>query len=155
MPPTPARSLTPLAEQLHRLAIQLLRGLRVEDARSGIPPARLSALSVLVFGGPSSLGALADAEQVRPPTMSRIVDGLVGDGLATRTVDEHDARVVRIAATAKGRRLLLAGRDRRVARLSAALGALTEAEREALASAAAPLARAIAQMSATRERPET
>ena len=151
MPPTPARSLTPLAEQLHRLAIQLLRGLRVEDARSGIPPARLSALSVLVFGGPSSLGALADAEQVRPPTMSRIVDGLVGDGLATRTVDAHDARVVRIAATAKGKRLLLAGRDRRVARLSAALAALTEAERDALASAAAPLARAIAAMSAMRD----
>ena len=151
MPPTPARSLTPLAEQLHRLAIQLLRGLRVEDARSGIPPARLSALSVLVFGGPSSLGALADAEQVRPPTMSRIVDGLVGDGLATRTVDEQDARVVRIAATAKGKRLLLAGRDRRVARLSAALGALAADDRSALSDAVEPLKRAVAAMSATRD----
>jgi DNA-binding MarR family transcriptional regulator len=151
MPPVPARSFTPLAEQLHRLAIQLLRGLRVEDARSGIPPARLSALSVLVFGGPRSLGALADAEQVRPPTMSRIVDGLVGDGLATRTADEHDARVIRISATAKGKRVLLAGRDRRVARLSASLAALTEEDRAKLTEALTPLTRTIAAMTAKRD----
>src|SRR5262245_32477530 len=150
MPRTPARSLTPLAEQLHRLAIQLLRGLRVEDAKTGVPPARLSALSVLVFAGPQSLGALADAEQVRPPTMSRIVDGLVDTGLATRVVDANDARVVRIAATAKGKRLLLEGRDRRVAKLSAALAALNAEDRDALASAVPPLARAIAEMSAAR-----
>ena len=151
MPSTPARSLTPLAEQLHRLAIQLLRGLRVEDAKTGVPPARLSALSVLVFGGSMSLGALADAEQVRPPTMSRIVDGLVGTGLATRVVDTDDARAVRIAATAKGKRLLLAGRDRRVEKLSAALGALTMEDRAALTSAVEPLSRAIREMSAARD----
>jgi DNA-binding MarR family transcriptional regulator len=151
MPPTPARSLTPLAEQLHRLAIQLLRALRVEDAKTGVPPARLSALSVLVFAGPHSLGALADAEQVRAPTMSRIVDGLVETGLATRVTEADDARVVRIAATAKGKRVLLEGRDRRVAKLSAALGALSEEDRAALSDALDPLGRAIREMSITRD----
>ena len=151
MPLISARSLTPLAEQLHRLAIQLLRGLRVEDARSGIPPARLSALSVLVFGGPMSLGALADAEQVRPPTMSRIVDGLVADGLAARTVDPKDARVIRVRATAKGRRLLLAGRDRRVEKLSAALAAVTADDLRAMEGAVPALGRVIREMSAARD----
>ena len=151
MPLISARSLTPLAEQLHRLAIQLLRGLRVEDARSGIPPARLSALSVLVFGGSMSLGALADAEQVRPPTMSRIVDGLVADGLATRTVDPKDARVIRVRATAKGRRLLLAGRDRRVEKWSAALAAVTADDLRAMEGAVPALGRVIREMSAARD----
>ena len=65
-----------LADRLHSTAIHLLRLVRVQDAATGIAPARLSALSVLVFGGPMSLNQLAQAEQVRPPTMSRIVDAL-------------------------------------------------------------------------------
>lgn len=137
-----------LAEQIHRLAIQLLRRLRIEDAKSGIPPARLSALSVLVFGGACAMSALANAEQVKPPTMTRIVDGLVADGLATRTVDPADARAVRIRATAKGTRLLLAGRDRRVARLHAAIASLTAAERAALDAAVAPLTRTVRAITA-------
>jgi MarR family len=64
------------ADKLHSAAIHLLRRLRARDRESGIGPAKLSALSVLVFGGSRSLGELAAAEQVRPPTMSRIVSGL-------------------------------------------------------------------------------
>jgi DNA-binding MarR family transcriptional regulator len=143
MPDSPASPAPRLAEELHRLAIQLLRRLRIEDAKSGIPPARLSALSVLVFGGPLSMGALASAEQVKPPTMTRIVDGLVADGLATRTADAGDARTVHIRATARGKRLLLAGRDRRVARLESALASLSAHDRAALTNALAPLALAI------------
>src|SRR5256885_16104382 len=69
------------ADRLHSAAIHLLRRLRVRDRESGVGPAQLSALSVLVFGGPRSLGELADAEQVRPPTMSRIVAGRERGGL--------------------------------------------------------------------------
>src|SRR5215472_16823368 len=89
------------ADQLHSTAIHLLRRLRVRDRESGIGPAQLSALSVLVFGGPRSLGELADAEQVRPPTMSRIVSGLEKAGLVKREETE-DGRRVRLVATAKG-----------------------------------------------------
>src|SRR3954469_25786992 len=99
----PDEGLVRLADQLHSAAIHLLRGVRRVDAQSGLPPAQLSALSVVVFGGPLSLGALAAAEQVRPPTMTRIVDALEAAALATRRQDPADARAVLIAATRTGR----------------------------------------------------
>ena len=116
------------ADKLHSAAIHLLRRLRVRDRESGIGPAQLSALSVLVFGGPRSLGELADAEQVRPPTMSRIVSGLHKAGLLKREATE-DGRRVRLVATAKGTKILWEGRKRRVESLANALEALGDAER--------------------------
>src|SRR6478752_9901737 len=88
-----------LADRLHSTAIHLLRLVRVQDAAAGIGPAQLSALSVIVFGGPVSLNDLARAEQVRPPTMSRIVDGLEAAGLAKRSANPEDRRAVTIEAT--------------------------------------------------------
>src|SRR5436189_5969359 len=87
-----------LADQLHSAAIHLLRRLRKEDDASGLSAPRLSALSVVVFGGPVTLGQLARAEQVRPPTMTRIVTGLEGAGLVKRVADDRDRRLTRIAA---------------------------------------------------------
>src|SRR5271163_3323478 len=100
-----------IADRLHSAAIHLLRRLRVRDRESGIGPAQLSALSVLVFGGPRSLGELADAEQVRPPTMSRIVASLQHSRLVRRHSTE-DGRRVRLEATAKGEKILWEGRKR-------------------------------------------
>ena len=74
-PPLP-ETWPPSLTGLHSAAIHLLRRVRKQDAATGEGPARLSALSVLVFGGPMTLGQLAAAEQVKPPTMSRIVTGL-------------------------------------------------------------------------------
>src|ERR1700675_2515342 len=120
------------ADRLHSAAIHLLRRLRVRDRESGVGPAQLSALSVLVFGGPRSLGELADAEQVRPPTMSRIVAGLERSGLVRRLPTE-DGRRVRLEASAKGTRILQEGRKRRVESLGQALSSLSENERRHLA----------------------
>jgi DNA-binding MarR family transcriptional regulator len=125
---------TEIADQLHSAAIHLLRRLRVRDRESGIGPAQLSALSVLVFGGPRSLGELADAEQVRPPTMSRIVAGLQRSRLVRRHATE-DARRVRLEATPKGVSLMWEGRKRRVESLAKALAALPEHDREQLRGA--------------------
>jgi DNA-binding MarR family transcriptional regulator len=119
------------ADKLHSAAIHLLRRLRVRDRESGIGPAQLSALSVLVFGGPRSLGELADAEQVRPPTMSRIVSGLERAGLLKRHATE-DGRRVRLVATAKGTKILREGRRRRVQSLANALESLAETDRARL-----------------------
>jgi DNA-binding MarR family transcriptional regulator len=119
------------ADRLHSAAIHLLRRLRVRDRESGVGPAQLSALSVLVFGGPRSLGELADAEQVRPPTMSRIVAGLEREGLVRRHATE-DGRRVRLEASAKGTKILQAGRKRRVESLAQALVALSKEDREKL-----------------------
>src|ERR1700760_634275 len=117
-----------LADRLHSTAIHLLRLVRVQDARSGVGPAQLSALSVLVFGGPASLKDLARAEQVRPPTMSRIVDGLESAGLARRRVNPKDRRAVMIEATEKGTGILQKGRKLRVELLARHLNRLNAAE---------------------------
>lgn len=120
-----------VADRLHSAAIHLLRQLRVKDTASGVGPARLSALSVLVFGGPCSLKQLADAEQVRPPTMTRIVQGLEREGLARREATS-DRRQSRIVATPRGVKVLQAGRKRRVEFLESKLKSLSPAEIEQL-----------------------
>jgi len=121
-----------IADRLHSSAIRLLRLLRVRDRASGVPPAQLSALSVLVFGGPKSLRELADAEQVRSPTMSRIIVGLENKGLVRRRQTE-DKRRVRLQATAKGTKIMHEGRKRRVESLAQGLVSLSESELQHLA----------------------
>ena len=113
-----------VADRLHSAAIHLLRWLRREDTASGVSTAQFSALSVLVFSGPQTLGQLAAAEQVSPPTMSRLVDNLERNNLAVRERDEADRRVVRVRATETGQRLLAEGRHRRVAVLAGKLDRL-------------------------------
>lgn len=129
------------AARLHSAAIRLLRTLRREDEAAGLSGPRLSALSVIVFAGPLSLAQLAAAEQVRPPTMSRLVDALVRAGLATREAAPGDRRSVRIAATVRGRSILEAGRDRRVRALNQRLEQLQPEERELLGRGIALLER--------------
>jgi len=133
------------ADRLHSAAIHLLRRLRVRDRESGIGPAQLSALSVLVFGGPRSLGELADAEQVRPPTMSRIVSGLQRAGLVKREATE-DGRRVRLLATPKGSKMLWEGRKRRIESLANALELLGETERGRLAELAGLLGQIVTKI---------
>jgi DNA-binding MarR family transcriptional regulator len=134
-------ALTDLAQQLHSVAIHLLRRLRRSDDQMGLSGPRASALSVLVFAGPVSLAQLAKAEQVKPPTMARLVDALEDAGLARRDVDKSDLRAVRIRATAKGRKLLLEGRARRLRELMKILEGATTAERAALAETVSTLQR--------------
>ncbi|HEX7090747.1 MAG TPA: MarR family transcriptional regulator [Longimicrobiales bacterium] len=125
-----------LALRLHRAAIHLLRRVRREDRGLGLNPARASALSVLVFGGPRTMGELAAEEQVTPATMSRIVAGLARAGLVRRSVDPSDGRVVRVQATAAGARVLEAGRQRRIEALTRLLAGLDAEALEALDRAA-------------------
>lgn len=132
-----------VADRLHSAAIHLLRAVAKEDARSGLSAPRLSALSVVVFAGPLMLGRLAEAERVKPPTMTRTVDALEAAGLVRRLPGD-DRRSVVVEATAKGRTTLAAARARRIERLAAALDELTAAERSVLAEAAPLLERASA-----------
>ena len=125
-----------VADRIHSAAIRLLRGLRRQDDKWGLSAPRLSALSVVVFGGPLTLGDLARAEQVRPPTMTRLVQALEEDRLVTRTPDAADKRVAWIKATARGRRLLLRGRKARVHALAKSLKSLDRGSVETLDRAA-------------------
>jgi DNA-binding MarR family transcriptional regulator len=127
---------TDLADRLHSAAIHVLRHVAREDAASGLGGPALSALSVVVFGGPISLGRLAEAERVRPPTMTRTVQGLEAAGLVRREADANDGRIVNIRATPKGVRVLQAARARRVAALAASLDALPERDLRTLERAA-------------------
>jgi DNA-binding MarR family transcriptional regulator len=116
------------ADRLHSAAIHLLRRVRRQDAASGVGPAQLSALSVLVFSGSKTLGELAAAEQVKPPTMSRVVAGLGRNRLIEITRDAEDSRRMHIRASAKGVRLIQQGRQRRIQYLAEHLSNLTGGE---------------------------
>jgi DNA-binding MarR family transcriptional regulator len=124
------------ARALNSGAIHLLRGMRRVDRLSGLTPARLSALSVLVFGGPCTLGRLAGTEGVAGPTMTRIVDGLEEAGLARRAPHPDSARSVLICATEEGVALMQAAADRRLDLIVEALRALPAHDRERIVAAA-------------------
>ena len=126
-----------VAGALHSAAIHLLRRLRREDDAAGLSAPRRSALAVVVVAGPLTRGALAAAEQVRPPTMTRIVGALEGAGLVQREPKPGDGRATLVRATPAGTRLLLAGRDRRTAALVEGLRALSDADLDVLDRAAA------------------
>lgn len=125
-----------IAQRLHGGAIRLLRRVRVADAETGLSAPRLSALSVLAFGGAMSLTALARAEQVSLPTMSKLAAALEAAGLVAKRADRADKRGVRLDVTAKGTALMLEGRRRRLALLQRRLAKLSRDELEALDKAA-------------------
>jgi DNA-binding MarR family transcriptional regulator len=131
-PPDPAS----VADRVHSAAIHLLRRLRKQDEKSGLSAARVSALSVLVFSGPVTIGQLAEAEQVSAPTMTRLVVGMQREGLLKRDPDAHDRRVVWIRATPRGARILREARRRRVLTLARQLESLDPEELRVLARAA-------------------
>ena len=136
-----ADALEHLAAELNSVAIHLVRRLRRSDESLGVTPSRLSALSVLVFGGPCSLNELAAAEQVSGPTMSRLVAALESAGLVRRERHATDARAVRLSPTATGRRVMERGRQASVERLATELRRLPPADQRTLAEAARILRR--------------
>lgn len=121
---TGAAAAVEAADRLHSAAIHLLRRVRREDDGAGLTAPQLSALSVIVYRGELTLGELAHAEQVRPPTITRVVAELVRRGLATRAPRRTDRRVSVVRPTASGRQLLESGRRRRIAALADELARL-------------------------------
>lgn len=133
------------ARKLHSAALHLMRYVRAGDTALGVPPAQLSALSVIVFGGKKSLSDLAQAEQVRAPTMSRIVDSLVRDGLVKREPDRTDRRSVVITPTEEGVRIMHEGRGKREKRLLDLLHGLTRDEIQILDRASEVISKSLAR----------
>jgi DNA-binding MarR family transcriptional regulator len=131
-----ARPRQEVADLLHSAAIHLLRRAREEDETAGLSPARLSALSVVVFRGPLTLGELATAEGVRSATMTGIVNGLEAGGLVRRRPHASDGRAILIEATGAGRRVLEQARARRIDLVASKLGDLSDADLELLWQAA-------------------
>jgi DNA-binding MarR family transcriptional regulator len=134
--PANATGVVDVADRLHSAAIHMLRYLRRADAATGLTAARASVLSVVVFGGPVTIGDLATAEQVSAPTMTKLITSLEGEGLVRRVPDERDRRVVRVHATPQAARILRRGRAARVRVLAATLRALDSADLTTLGRAA-------------------
>ena len=132
---------TRLANRLNSAAIHLLRRISRDDGADGVTPARLSALSVLVYGGAQTVGDLARRQGVSLPTMSRMVDALVRGGLVVRAGDPGDRRMVRLDVTRRGRELMERGRARRITRLASELDVLAARELSALEEAVGALER--------------
>jgi len=144
--PNPAlyRERHEVADRLHSLAIHLLRRLRRVDIESRLTGPRLSALSVVVFGGPITLSALAAAEQVSRPTMTRLVQALESDGYLQRIPDPIDGRVSRVTATRKGLEVMREGREQRVKMLTTLLLELPNSDLKAIRLAVASLETVVA-----------
>jgi DNA-binding MarR family transcriptional regulator len=124
-----------VADRLHSAALHLLRRLRTPDDPLISAP-RLSAMSVIALAGPIGIGALAAAEGVSAPTMSRLVDALERDGLVRRRPDTEDARGVLVTVTPKGRTTLQRGRAKRLRALTERLHGLSADELTAVSGAA-------------------
>jgi DNA-binding MarR family transcriptional regulator len=123
-----------LAARLRLGVTRLARRLR-QEAETGITPSMLSALSSADRQGPLTMRDLCAAEQVQPPTMTRIVAALVEAGLVARDPDPADGRVARVTVTPGGRRLLERSRRRKEAFLATALGELDPRELDTLGAA--------------------
>lgn len=107
------------ATLLNSVAVRLLRRIRESDRRTThLTAARASLLSVLVFGGPRSVGDLAEIEQVTPPAATKLIDALETDGLVERKRSTADRRIVEVAATSRGHEVLERGRAARVTALA-------------------------------------
>jgi len=124
------------ADRMHSASIHLVRRVREVDGAMGITPARASALSVLVFGGPLTLTELARAERVTAATMSKLVSAMEAEGLVRRERDPDDARAVRLQPTPRARRILERGRTRRTEYLDSLFAGLSDREREIVRQAA-------------------
>lgn len=133
-----------LAAALRIAVLRLSRRLRAERGDESLTLSQLSALGSLEHFGSCSPTALAQAERVQPPSMTRVIAALEQHGYAVRAPHDKDRRQAVIAITDAGRQMLDETRRRRTVFLAAALEDLSGAEREAL-SAAIPLLQRLAE----------
>jgi len=120
-----------LAEQLRGAVNRLNRRLR-QESLGGISPAQASMLGMADRLETPTLGELAKAEQIQPPTMTRLVAQMELAGLIERIADPSDRRICRVKVTAKGRRELQRIRTRKTAFLVERIASLDEADQASL-----------------------
>lgn len=136
------------ADAIAMASIRLTRTLRALTKTSALSGPEISALAVIVFGGPMAAKELAALEEVTPGAISRTVAALEAAGLVRRTADKEDARLKWIAATPRGEKLCREGHRNRLAPLAAQLAGLPESERRLLRDAAALIGRLAETMAA-------
>ena len=139
------RSDAALASELRAAVMRLRRRLAAErDPRNDLSIGQMTVLALLLRLGDTTVGDLARAEKVQPPSMTRTVNCLEQLGHVVRRPHDSDGRQVVVALTEAGRSAVLADRRRRDAWLAQRLRELGPEERAAL-RAAAPVLAALAQ----------
>lgn len=116
-----------------RLSRRLRSTAAARDA--GLAPTAISLLLSVVRSGPVRLSELGESEGLNPTMLSRVVSGMVQEGLLKRSSDEGDRRAAWIEATAAGRRLAERTRRERTAAVNAGLEGLTAVERQRIEQA--------------------
>jgi DNA-binding MarR family transcriptional regulator len=144
--PTPPDPDADLALQLRTAVGRLSRQLRDTAAGSGLTPTETSVLFTIVRRGPLGMSELAEAEDLNPTMLSRVVSRLTAAGLVERSPDPADRRVVVAAATDAGVALRKLIQDERAAALGRELDRLDDDERSALAQALPALAKLATQL---------
>lgn len=138
----PVRSDAGLASALRISVMRLSRRLRNQRAEEhGLSANQLSVMSTLHGHGPMTIGEIAAAEKVRPPSTTRTVTSLEELGLVVREPHPTDRRQVVVRLADAGRRLLAEDRKRRDAWLARRLRELSPEEKEILRAAAPILER--------------
>ena len=116
------------AARLRRAVTRMNRKLRASSL-GGISPAQASMLASIDKLERPSLGDLALAEQIQPPSVTRVVRDMERRGLITTIVDQNDRRTTRVGLTSHGRKELNAIRQRKTEFLERKLNALSIADR--------------------------
>lgn len=141
--PTATRDTTELGSRLRLAMARLVRRARQEATTTEMTPSMLSAVSVIAVLGSPTLGELAAAERVTPPTVTKIVARLEDAGLVVREQDPDDRRIARVRLTDAGRRFVDRARSRAGAYMARRLKTLSDEERDVLAAAVPILERLV------------
>lgn len=140
-----------LADRMTFAAVRLTRWLRAVDPSPRLSGPQASALAVVVHAGRVRMSDLAAFEEVSRPTITRVAADLQVLGLIQREPDPADGRVSWLTATKAGRAVLAEGQARRIAPLAAAVAALSDDERLALAHGLEVLERLLTEAAPTRK----
>ena len=125
-----------LANEL-RLAIhRLTRRLRQQHPNNDLTLTQISALSIIWREGPITAGDLAMREQVRPPSITRVVDGLEAAAMVIRRDNPADGRQVLVEITDTGVSRMESYVEAREAWLTQQLAGLSAKDQETLHRAA-------------------
>jgi len=139
---SPPKDILALAEDLRPAILRASRALRREAQRAGVSALDAQLLGAIKKNVGIGLSELADREQITRASMSGHVKRLQRAGWIVRLGrDDADRRHVGLALTASGAKALETIRRRRNDWLAARLASLSDADRAALAAAAAPLIR--------------
>lgn len=129
--------IAPLANELRLSIHRLTRRLRQQHPEEELTLTQLSAAAIVWREGPMTAGDLAIREQVRPPSITRVVDGLVAVGVVRRKENPADGRQVLVEITDHGAQRMEENVRARTAWLAQQLITLSVKDRETLTRAAA------------------